>query len=106
MKPGIQETNLFTYPRGKNPNSRAAYRTEKPRLTIRASEILDDIKDRGPGTDRQIKERMGFADMNNVRPRINDLIKLGLVQKYGNQIDKTTNKRVRVVGIAQPEEKP
>ena len=52
-------------------NSLAAHRTN--RYGERCRDILRELETHGPGTAREIKERLGLADMNAVRPRLTDL---------------------------------
>ena len=53
----------------------------------------------GAATDRQVMEALGFTDMNSVRPRINDMMKMGLLIEVGSRNDTLTGKRVRIVGL-------
>lgn len=50
-----------------------------------------------PLTDRGVKEITRCDDMNSVRPRITELIKMGLVKEVGSTICQVTGKRVRLV---------
>lgn len=92
-------TTLFDTIHHIHPNSRAAYREEKPRLNKRAGAILDEVKRGGPGTDRQIAERMGFGHKSAVQPRISDLVRMGYLREVGKERDVQTGKPVRVVGV-------
>lgn len=53
-----------------HPHSIAAYHAELPRLSRRALKIIDWLELHGPATDREVKDGIGFGDMNSVRPRI------------------------------------
>ncbi len=53
-------------------------------------------KDAGrPMTDREIKDWLELDDMNNVRPRITELLQDGELTKSGDIIDTKTGKPVR-----------
>lgn len=80
-------------------NSLSAYRAEQPRLSKRAEEILAWITEHGPHTDREVMEGMGFPDMNNVRPRITELVKMGKLMEVGDVVCPLTKKSVRRVDI-------
>ena len=70
----------------------------------RCREILDELRRGGPGTAREIKERLGLADMNDVRPRLTDMGmgngKMGLVVEVGHKRCEITGKHVSVYGLA------
>jgi predicted HTH transcriptional regulator len=80
-------------------NSVAAYVAEQPKLSKRAQTILEWIVIYGPHTDREVMQRMGFVDMNNVRPRITELVKLGRLMEVGDVICPVTKKSVRRVDV-------
>lgn len=48
-------------------------------------------------TDRNVKEISRCNDMNNVRPRITELIRKGLVEEVGSVKCEVTGKKVRLV---------
>ena len=48
-------------------------------------------------TDREVKETLGVSDMNYVRPRITELIKLGHIVEVDDIKCHLTNKTVRRV---------
>ena len=52
-----------------------------------------------PATDRAIATWLGYREMNQVRPRISELIDLGILEKCGETLDMTTRRTVRVVRI-------
>lgn len=81
-------------------NSLSAHREGSPVLEGRKREIERNIAAHGSGTDREIMLRMGFCDMNSVRPRITELVKAKILKEVGNKIDPATGKTVRIVGIA------
>ena len=52
-------------------------------------------------SDRELMIRLGFTDMNSVRPRITEMVKEGLLEEVSNQEDPITKKVVRVVALAR-----
>jgi len=48
-------------------------------------------------TDRAIKKFLQLDDMNQVRPRVSELIQKQLVRETGDTVCKTTGKKVRVL---------
>ena len=79
-------------------NSLEAYDTEKPKLGERANRILRWMESKpAPMTDREVKDQMGFHDMNEVRPRITELVKYNLLHEVGKKKCPATNKSVRIV---------
>lgn len=79
-------------------NSLLAYEQELPKLTHRQQQILDICSDGRLRTDRQIMNELGLPDMNNVRPRITELIKDGRITEMGKRVCPVTRKSVRLVG--------
>lgn len=83
-------------------NSLIAYYDNKFKFSKRQWEILGFLLERGGvWTDRQIKDALRFADMNSVRPRITELIEMGVVEERGYTFCSVTNKRVRLVRVAE-----
>jgi len=80
-------------------NSLAAYREEIERLKGRARQVFDYVALHGRSTDRQIMVGLAFTDPNMVRPRISELVKMGLLIECGGRRDPATGKRVRQVDI-------
>ena len=78
-------------------NSQDAYWEQRKKLSKRAEAIWQILIAHSPLTDRQILDIMGLPDMNNVRPRITELIQMGFVEEVGNIKCKVTKKKVRVV---------
>ncbi len=83
--------------RGRHENSAEAYAAGRQKLSRRAGEVLELLRDKGPATDREIMTALRFSEPNQVRPRICELIELGDVRECGTKICATTKKRVRVV---------
>lgn len=65
----------------------------------RSQEILGTLTTLGHATDRQVRDALGFPDMNAVRPRITELIEAGVLQHVADEIDTVTKRTVRVVAI-------
>ena len=79
-------------------NSLFAFAQEKTSLGKRALLIIDTLRSASePMTDREIKIRMGLPDMNCVRPRINDLLRNGLIEEFDSVACEWTGKKVRRV---------
>jgi hypothetical protein len=83
-------------------NSLEAYRIEEPKLSKRAQAIYAYIERVGPRTDRQVMQGMWFTDMNNVRPRITELIDAGKLMEVTSVVCLITKKHVRLVDIRRP----
>lgn len=61
--------------------------------------IVELLKEQGPLTDREIKDRLGYEEMNAVRPRVTELTKANVLFETGRKKCSTTKKRVRVNGV-------
>lgn len=64
-----------------------------------------------PLTDREVKDMLGFDDMNSVRPRISEMSKQhdgrpGRLQECGQVRDHKTGKTVRQTRISAPSSEP
>jgi hypothetical protein len=82
-------------------NSLAAYYDgELDEFTKRQREILEAFKRYGGLTDRQCMTKLGYHDMNAVRPRITELINRGVLLEVSNPTCPVTKKTVRVCEIA------
>jgi len=57
-----------------------------------------------PLTDRDVKDVLGYSDMNYVRPRISELIDEGKIMECGTEIDHETKKHVRLCRVKTPED--
>lgn len=82
-------------------NSLSAFHSEQPKLSKRAEAIYAWILERGPRTDREVMQGMGFPDMNNVRPRITELVKSRRLMEVCSRVCAVTGKPVRVVDISR-----
>ncbi len=82
-------------------NSIEAYQTLDG-LNKRCRMVVSALDDLGVATDRGIKDYLKLPDMNNVRPRVTELLKLGLLVECGDEVCDVTNKTVRRVRRAQP----
>lgn len=49
-----------------------------------------------PMTARQIAYRLGFKDLNNVKPRISEMLRKGTVEVVGKAYDEATERNVAV----------
>lgn len=86
--------------RGSHANSREAHHGNRYR--DRYAAIMEGLRLEGPGTDREIKERLGLPDMNNVRPRITELVGMLAVREVGTKTCPVTGKPVRIIGLREP----
>lgn len=80
-------------------NSIEAHAAGTATFTDRENKIIGAIRLLGHATDRQVKDHLGFADMNAVRPRITELVQAHVLSEVADEIDETTNRTVRVVAI-------
>lgn len=83
-------------------NSYAAYMQERQNLSKRSTAILEHLQLSKEKTDRQVRDEMGFDDMNNVRPRITELVQAGFLTECGKTKCPITNKLVRLVKFYRP----
>lgn len=83
-------------------NSRIAWnRLDYLKLTARHKKILDWFGwANKPMTERQAKEGLGLMDMNNVRPRITELVKMGCLTEHSHVKCPVTKARVRKLVVA------
>lgn len=79
-------------------NSLVAYQLSAPMRQTRAQVILSWITGRGPVTDRQVMQGLGFSDPNKVRPRITELVDCGDLVECGKA--REDGHQVRQVKIA------
>lgn len=83
-------------------NSRKCYDEEKENLSKRCKAVMFAVDMLGVATDRMIKDYLDLPDMNGVRPRVTELVKMGkLVEKASTKCP-VTSKTVRQVCLAQP----
>lgn len=85
-------------------NSLSARAHHQEEFKGRKGLILDALRIAGkPQTDRQIKERLfgEAADMNMVRPRVNDLLHEGRLMLCCEIEDHVTHENVRTVWLAK-----
>jgi hypothetical protein len=80
--------------------------TDSGAIGARAARILEEyIASPVSLTDREVKTRIGYSDMNSVRPRITELIKAGLLEECGSVRDEVTGKSCRSVRLKVREPK-
>jgi predicted HTH transcriptional regulator len=84
-------------------NSIAAYRSEQPRISRRAQQIIAWLEIHPRKTDREIMQGMGFSDMNSVRPRVTELVDSGRLVEVGEKVCPVTRKTVRIVDLSLDE---
>jgi hypothetical protein len=80
-------------------NSLSAHREEKSKLSKRAEAIYAWILERGPKTDREVMQGMGFSEPNAVRPRLTELVAAGRLMEVCSRKCPVTGKTVRVLDI-------
>lgn len=82
-------------------NSLLAYYEGRKEFSKREMMILGWLlMNPGVWTDRQIKTGLEQADMNGVRPRINELIERKALEVVGDTVCPVTGKTVRMVRIS------
>ena len=70
-----------------------AYSQLKPKLGVRQREVFYTIDNaRFPLTDREVARELGYSDPNRVRPRRNELARLGLVVEAGRRVCSVSGK--------------
>ena len=70
-------------------------------LSRRNRQVLESIISGGAATDREVKERLGFDDMNMVRPRITSLLDDGLLEEIAQIRCDRTERLVRLVDLPE-----
>ena len=80
-------------------NSRETYKELADHLSGRQLEVYEYVVKHGKSSDRQIKDGLGFDDMNKVRPRVTELVINGLFIEGDNIRDTETGRPVRTVLI-------
>ncbi len=87
-------------------NSLLAFFENGPRLSKRAKAIValleSDAMQHLGRTDRMVMTALGFSDPNAVRPRITELIDMGLLEECGDCRDSVSGQRVRRVRLKRP----
>lgn len=100
MNKPISDLPLFSQPsHSMHKNSMRAHKADKKELGGRSLDILTNVREVGPGTDRDIAKRMGFPHRSWVQPRISDLIKAGHLSQKEDMPCSVTGKLVRVVAL-------
>ena len=81
-----------------HPNSRESHkRVDK---VARQNAILDALAlENKPMTDRQIKNYLRMKDMNDIRPRVSELIDAFKLKEVGDTVCRETGRRVRLVAL-------
>jgi len=71
----------------------------KDHLSGRSLEVYSYIEKNGQCTEREIKDGLGYDDMNAVRPRVTEMIESGLLIEGLKVRDGVTNRPVRTIMI-------
>lgn len=87
-------------------NSASALKACADTLSKRQKAIFYHLFYSGPQTDRDVKEKLGYTDMNQVRPRISELIREKLVIEFSTTVCPVTGQTVRVVAAINPTKEP
>jgi len=82
-----------------HPHSLEAYFNLVDRLYGRRHDVFEVVRKKGPMTDKAIMVALGFSDPNAVRPRVSELIKMGIFYQSGEVRDPVSGVRVRVVNV-------
>lgn len=87
--------------RGRHANSINAREAIKTDAQRRCEMIINYLVRQGPSTDRQVLNGLfpGREDMNLVRPRISDLIRVGTLIEHSEVRDPKTGRKVRRVQL-------
>lgn len=82
-------------------HSRIAWeRLQGVKITARRKKILEFYAwANKPMTDRQAKHGMGFNDMNQVRPRVTELLKMNALLEHSHIKDRVTKTMVRTCKV-------
>mgnify|MGYP003636803622 FL=1 len=84
-----------------HPNSLLAYELERLNLTKRKAQVYSLVYDYQHNghtvTDRQVMTALGYSDMNSVRPRLTELIKMGALLEGQSITCPVTHKTVRTI---------
>ncbi len=76
-------------------HSLEVYRCMLGLFTPRAKRILDLYRERGPMTDRQVMQKLGYTDMNAVRPRISSLVEAGWLVRWNKLPSNPVDRLIR-----------
>lgn len=68
---------------------REAHREIKRKAPPRWAMIYNYLREKGPSTNEEIRDGLGLRDMNDVRPRVNELMEKGLVREAGKRVGRT-----------------
>lgn len=71
------------------------------RPLTRNQAIIKSMQDFGPGTARMIARRLGFYDMNAVRPRLTEMAEAGIVEGIGVAYDEYTNRNTVIYALKE-----
>jgi len=68
-------------------------------LNRRYKRILEALRYYGAMTDREICNVLGYKDPNKVRPRRNELVKMGIIEEKGKRICSISRKKAIMWGV-------
>ena len=84
-------------------NSLMSYYGGESEFTKRALLIIQWMCNHpGDHTIREVKDGLGFSDMNSVRPRVTELVKKGVIVESGDVRCELTGKRVVKIALRRP----
>jgi len=65
--------------------------------------ILEAYRQNGAMTAREVGRRLGFSDMNAVKPRITELCQSGRLRAVGKKFDRVTKRNVAIFEVTEIE---
>lgn len=83
---------------------RAAYQDIRVKRTRRQEEILRTITGYGPMTAEELMDALGYRDPNQVRPRLTELAKAGVLRPEGKRISRRSGKMTAVWALVPHQE--
>jgi predicted ArsR family transcriptional regulator len=68
-----------------------AYRSMWPKITARQALVVSALENE-PMNACEIADKLGFSDLNSVKPRLNELLKAGAIKEVGTRISRRSGK--------------
>lgn len=88
-------------------NSIESWQVYKAKIAgTRAEVVLDTYRVKGSLTDREVRDLLGFQEMNSVRPSITHLLDIGYLIESGKTKCDTTGNTVRLCRAVRGQIKP
>ena len=84
----MRQTSLLAYEEVKNKD-----------LSLRYERIIESLRYYGAMTDREICNVLRYKDPNKVRPRRNELVKMGVLVEFGIRICSISRKKAIMWGV-------